>query len=113
MVYSYIAHISSLGRFSASVRRTAVRIAAVHFFNRMTDPTKDPGVRIAMKRKYHNPVRVNKQAYGIRQKTLNLLLTNVGDSIKAHHSIFRGCNSIAIHLRHPVLPQGVNHTTNR
>ena len=48
----------------------------------MTDPTKDPDVRIAMKRMYRNLGRVTKQAYGIRQETLNLLLAAVGDSLR-------------------------------
>ena len=82
MVCSYIAHISTPGRSSASVRRTVVGISAIHLFNRMTDPTKDPDVRIAMKRMYRNLGRVSKQAYGIRQETLNLLLAAVGDSLR-------------------------------
>jgi site-specific recombinase XerD len=82
MVCSYIAHISIPGRSSASVRRAVVGISAIHLFNRMTDPTKDPEVRIAMKRMYRNLGRPAIQAYGIRQDTLNLLLAAVGDSIQ-------------------------------
>ena len=80
IVCNYIAHISTPGRSSASVRRTVVGISAIHLFNRMTDPTKDPDFRIAMKRMYRNLGRVTKQAYGIRQETLILLLAAVGDS---------------------------------
>jgi len=82
MVCSYIAHISTPGRSSAGVRRAVVGISAIHLFNRMTDPTKDPEVRIVMKRMYRNLGRAAKQAYGIRQETLNLLLAAVGDSIR-------------------------------
>jgi site-specific recombinase XerD len=82
MVCSYIAHTSTPGRSSASVRRAVVGISAIHLFNRMTDPTKDPDVRIAMKRMYRNLGRVTKQAYGIRQETLNLLLAAAGDSLQ-------------------------------
>lgn len=74
MACSYIAHISTPGRSSASVRRTVVGISAIHLFNHMTDPTKDPDVRIGMKCMYRNLGRVTKQAYSIRQETLNLLL---------------------------------------
>lgn len=82
MICSYITHISTPGRSSASVRRTVVGISAIHLFNRMTDPTKDPDVRIAMKRVYRNLGRITKQAYGIRQETLNLLLAATGDSLR-------------------------------
>lgn len=71
MVCSYIAHISTPCKSSASVRRTVAAISAIHLLNHMTDPTKDPDVRIAMKRMYRNLGRVTKQAYGIRQETLN------------------------------------------
>jgi len=82
MVCSYIAYISTPGRSSASVRCAVVGISATHLFNRITDPTKDPEVRIAMKHMYRNLGRVAKQAYGIRQETLNLLLAAAGDSIR-------------------------------
>lgn len=65
------------------MRRTVVGISAIHLFNRMTDPTKDPDVRIAMKRMYRNLGRLTKQAYGIRQENLNLLLlAAAGDSLR-------------------------------
>lgn len=60
MVCNYIAHISTPGRSSASVRRTVVGISAIHLLNRMPDPTTDPDVRIAMKRMYRNLGRVTK-----------------------------------------------------
>jgi site-specific recombinase XerD len=82
MVCSYIAHISTPGRSSASVRQTVVGISAIHLFNRMIDPTKNPEARIAMKRMYRNLGRAAKQAYGMRQEALNLLLAAVGDSIQ-------------------------------
>jgi site-specific recombinase XerD len=50
MVCSYIAHISTPGRSSASMHRTVVGISVIHLFNRMTDPTKDPEVRITRAR---------------------------------------------------------------
>jgi hypothetical protein len=60
MVCSHIAHISKLGRSSTSVRRTVVIISAIHLFNRMTDPTKDPDVCIEMKPLNHNLSRAAK-----------------------------------------------------
>ena len=50
MTANFIRHISSSGRSSAIIRRAVVAISAIHLFNRFTDPTKDPEVRIAMKR---------------------------------------------------------------
>ena len=66
MVCSYIAHICTHGRSSASVHRAVVGISAIHLFNRMTDPKKDLEIRIAMKCMYRNLGRSAKKAYGIR-----------------------------------------------
>jgi hypothetical protein len=54
MVCSYIAHISTPCRSSASALRAVVGLCAIHLFNRMTDPTKDSKVGITMKRMYRN-----------------------------------------------------------
>ena len=78
----FIRHISASGRSSASTRRAVVAISAVHLLNRFTDPTKDPEVRIAMKRMHRTLGRSANQAYGIRHDLLNLLLANVEDSIR-------------------------------
>jgi len=78
----FIRHISSSGRSSASVRRAVMAVSSIHLLNRFTDPTKDPEVRIAMKRMYRTLGRAANQAYGIRQDMLNLLLANVGDSLR-------------------------------
>ena len=78
----FIRHISASGKSSASIRLAAVAISAVHLLNRFTDPTKDPEVRIAMKRMHRTLGRSANQAYGIRQDMVNLLLANVGDSIR-------------------------------
>jgi site-specific recombinase XerD len=78
----FIRHISASGRSSASIRRAVVAISAVHLFNRFTDPTKDPEVRIAMKRMHRTLGRSANQAYGIRQDMVNLILANVGNSVR-------------------------------
>jgi site-specific recombinase XerD len=82
IIAEFICHISACGRSSASIRRAVVAISAVHLLNRFTDPTKDPEVRIAMKRMHRTLGRSANQAYGIRHDLLNLLLANVGDSIR-------------------------------
>ena len=78
----FIRHISASSRSSAIIRRAVVAISAVHLLNRFTDPTKDPEVRIAMKRMPRTLGRSANQAYGIRHDLLNLLLANVGGSIR-------------------------------
>jgi site-specific recombinase XerD len=78
----FIRHISASGRSSASIRRAVVAISAIHLLNRLDDPTKDPEVRIAMKRMHRTLGRSANQAYGIRHDLLNLLLANVEDSIR-------------------------------
>jgi site-specific recombinase XerD len=82
MTADFIRHISVSRRSSASIRRAVVAISAIHLFNRFTDPTKDPEVRIAMKRMHRTLGRSANQAYGIRQEMLHVLLANVGDSIR-------------------------------
>lgn len=78
----FIRHISSSGRSSASVRRAVVAVSSIHLLNRFNDPTKDPEVRIAMKRMHRTLGRSANQAYGIRQDMLNLLLAHVDDSLR-------------------------------
>ena len=78
----FIRHISTTGISSASIRRAVAAISAVHLLNRLTDPTKDPKLRIAMKRMHRTLERSANQAYGIRHDLMNLLLANVGDSIR-------------------------------
>ncbi len=82
MVCSYITHISPPGKSSASMRPTVVEISAIHLFNRMTDLTKDPDVRIVMRRMHRNLGRATKEVYGIRQEFLSLILDTVGDSLR-------------------------------
>ncbi len=78
----FIRHISASGRSSASIRRVVVAISAVHLLNRYSNPTKDPEVRIAMKSMHRTLGRSANQAYSIRHDLLNLLLANVGVSIR-------------------------------
>jgi len=78
----FIRNIIASSRSSASIRRAVVAFSAVHLLNRFTDPTKDPEVRIAMKRMHRTLGRPANQVYGIRHDLLNLLLANVGDSIR-------------------------------
>jgi len=78
----FIRHISASGRSSASIRRAVVAISAIHLLNRLTNPAKDPEVRIAMKRMHRTLGRLTNQAYGVRHDLLNLLLANVGESIR-------------------------------
>ena len=58
-------------------------ISAVHRLNRFTDSPRDPEVRTAMKRMRRTLGRSASQAYDFRQDMLNLLLANVGDSIRS------------------------------
>ena len=70
----FIRHISASGRSSASIQRAVAMISDVHLLNRLTDPAKDPEVRIAMKRMHRTLGRSTNQAYGIRQNMVNLFL---------------------------------------
>ena len=58
-------------------------LSVVHLLNRLTDRTKGPEVRIAMKRMHRTLGRLANQAYGNRHDLLNLLLASVGESTRA------------------------------
>jgi site-specific recombinase XerD len=71
---SYIAHLTSSGRTSASIRRVIAGVATIHKLNRLEDPTKDPDVLLEMRRMHRKLGRYSKQALGITSDMLEKLL---------------------------------------
>jgi site-specific recombinase XerD len=71
---SYIAHLTSSGKTSASIRRVIAGVATIHKLNRLEDPTKDPDVLLEMRRMHRKLGRYSKQALGITSDMLEKLL---------------------------------------
>ena len=70
----FIAHVSDKGRSSASIRRAIAGISTIYRLNKMSDPSKDPEVVIAMKRMHRKLGRAANQAQGITSDLLYKLL---------------------------------------
>ena len=70
----FIAHVSDKDRSSASIRRAIAGISTIYRLNRMSDPSKDPEVVIAMKRMHRKLGRAANQAQGITSQLLDKLL---------------------------------------
>lgn len=71
----FIAHVSNKDRSSASIRRAIAGISTIYRLNRMSDPSKDPEVVIAMRRMHRKLGRAANQAQGITSDLLDKLLT--------------------------------------
>jgi site-specific recombinase XerD len=70
----YIAHLSTKGRTSASIRRVMAGVATIHKLNRFEDPTKDPDVLLEMRRMHRKLGRYSKQALGITSDILERMI---------------------------------------
>lgn len=77
----FIHHISASRKSSPSIRG-AVAISDVHLLNRLSDPTKDSAVRIAMKRMHCTLRRSTNQTYDYWKDMITLFLANLGHSIR-------------------------------
>ncbi|CAM3841657.1 tyrosine-type recombinase/integrase [Polynucleobacter antarcticus] len=81
-VAAFIVFMSATGRSSASIRRAIVGISALHLLNRLPDPSKEPEVRLAMKRMHRSIGRSSNQAFGIRQEMLTRMLGSLDGSLR-------------------------------
>jgi site-specific recombinase XerD len=71
---AYIAHLANGNLKSASIRLAAVSVAAIHRFNRMNDPSKDPDVILELRRMFRKLGRHQNQAAAINQDVLETLI---------------------------------------
>ena len=72
---AYIAHLADGKLKSASIRLAAVSVAAIHRFNRMNDPSKDPDVILELRRMFRKLGRHQNQAAAINQDALDSLIS--------------------------------------
>ena len=82
LVVQYISKLSESGRSSASIRRALCGLSAIHRFNRLDDPSKDPDVSLEMRRMHRKLGRSSKQALGINADLLDRLLLATEDSTR-------------------------------
>ena len=82
VVADYVGLLSTRKISSSYIRRIVLGIAIVHQLNRLSDPTKDPDVRIAMRRMHRNLGRNAHQALGITKDVLEKLIGATSDSLR-------------------------------
>jgi site-specific recombinase XerD len=81
---NYIAHLSNQSLKSASIRLAAVSVAAVHRFNRMNDPSKDPDVLLELRRMFRKLGRHQNQAAAINKGALESLIGATDQTLRGH-----------------------------
>jgi site-specific recombinase XerD len=80
----YIFYLSNQNLKSASIRLAAVSVAAIHRFNRMNDPSKDPDVILELRRMFRKLGRHQKQAAALNKENLDKLIDVTDQTLKGH-----------------------------
>jgi site-specific recombinase XerD len=78
---AFIAELVSHKLSSASIRRAVAGIGTIHRLNKMSDPTKDPDVHLALRRMHRHLGRSSVQAEPICSDRLQLLINATDDTI--------------------------------
>ena len=81
---SYINHLSNQNLKSGSIRLASVAVAALHRFNRMNDPSKDPDVILELRRMFRKLGRYQKQAAAINKEALEKLLATTDNTLRGY-----------------------------
>jgi len=81
---NYIAHLSNQNLKSASIRLAAVSVAAIHRFNRMNDPSKDPDVILELRRMFRKLGRHQNQAAAINKEVLESLIGATDQTLRGY-----------------------------
>ena len=81
-VAEFVEWLSASGLRSSSIRRAVAGIATLHNLSRLADPTKDPEVKLAMRRMHRLLGRASRQAQALHTEELERLLAATDDSIR-------------------------------
>ena len=81
---TYIFHLSNQNLKSASIRLAAVSVAAIHRFNRMNDPSKDPDVILELRRMFRKLGRYQNQAAAINKEALESLIGATDQNLRGY-----------------------------
>jgi site-specific recombinase XerD len=79
---NFVDSVATSGQSAASIRRKIASISAIHRWSRNGDPTKDPDVRLSIRKMHRKLGRSMKQAHGINEAILNRMLTCTGLSMR-------------------------------
>ena len=80
----FVDSVCATGQSAATIRRKIASISAVHRWSRNGDPTKDPEVRLAIRKMHRRLGRGMRQAHGINVATLQSMLTCAGTGLRAN-----------------------------
>jgi site-specific recombinase XerD len=81
-VAGFVERLSESGLRSSSIRRAIAGIATLHNLSRLPDPTKDPEVKLAMRRMHRTLGRAARQAQALHAEELEQLLMGADDSLR-------------------------------
>lgn len=81
---TYIFHLSNQNLKSASIRLASVAVAAIHRFNRMNDPSKDPDVILELRRMFRKLGRHQSQAAAINKDALESLINVTDQTLRGY-----------------------------
>lgn len=81
-VAGFVHQLSESGLQSSSIRRAVAGIATLHNLSRFPDPTKDPEVKLAMRRMHRILGRAARQAQALHAEDLEQLLHQTDDSLR-------------------------------
>ena len=79
---TYVEHLTHKKYSSSYIRRILVAISAIHRLNRFEDPTKDPDVRLAMRRMHRQLGRASHQALGVTIDILNQMMEATSNDLR-------------------------------
>jgi site-specific recombinase XerD len=97
VVANFIDHVCDSGQASASIRRKLVSIAAIHRLSRLTDPTKDGEVKLAVRKMHRKLGRFCHQAYGVTSDTLERMLSATTNDLRGLR------NRVLLHLAYETM----------
>jgi len=81
---SYIAYLSTRHLKSASIRLASVAVAAIHRFNHMADPSKDPDVILELRRMFRKLGRHQRQAAAINKEILEKMIAVTDKTLRGY-----------------------------
>lgn len=81
VVVAFVQALTDEALSSAYIRRIVAAVAAIHRLNRLADPTKDPDVKLEMRRMHRTLGRASKQACGITASWLDKMIAITDESL--------------------------------
>ena len=81
-VAEFVTWLAASGLRSSSIRRAVAGIATLHNLSRHADPTKDPEVKLAMRRMHRMLGRASRQAQAVHTEELERLLEATDPSLR-------------------------------